>query len=214
MIPWFRVPVLEGSMVRLEQLTFDHAGDLAVAVEEDRGSYGFTLVPRADEVGDYLAKQFERAEQGLVPFAQIRRSDGRAVGCTAYWNPRYWPGQERVDLRAVEVGFTWLAASAQGSGINLEAKFLLLKYAFEQLRVSRVDLKTDARNMRSRHALEALGLAFEGVLPRSSRSWAPGEEHLLRDSAVYSAIDSEWPVLQDRLARRLASYLPTTANPS
>jgi len=83
MIPWFRVPVLEGSLVRLEQLTFDHAGDLAVAVEEDRGSYGFTLVPRADEVGDYLAKQFERAEQGLVPFAQIRRSNGRAVGCTA-----------------------------------------------------------------------------------------------------------------------------------
>lgn len=206
MIPWFRVPTLEGSLVRLEPLSPHHADDLAVAVEEDRSSYRFTLVPRADEVGDYLAAQFERAEQGLVPFAQIRRADDRAVGCTAYWDPRYWPGRERCDLRAVEIGFTWLAASAQGSGINAEAKLLLMGFAFDSLGVARVDLKTDSRNERSRHALEALGATFEGVLRNWSMSWAPGEASRLRDSAMYSVIASEWPAVHARLARRLLDH--------
>ncbi|MDQ2706264.1 MAG: GNAT family N-acetyltransferase [Actinomycetota bacterium] len=204
MIPWFRVPVLEGSLVRLEPLSVSHADDLAVAVEEDRTSYCFTFVPRAHEVGDYLAAQFERAEQGLVPFAQIRRADDRAVGCTAYWDPRYWPGRERFDLRAIEIGFTWLAASAQGSGVNTEAKLLLMNYAFENLRVARVDLKTDARNQRSRCAIEGLGATFEGVLRSWSMSWAPGEGHLLRDSAMYSVVASEWGTVKNRLAGRLA----------
>jgi hypothetical protein len=79
MISWFRVPPLDGSLVRLEQLTMDHAQDLALAAEEDRSSYDFTLVPRAEGVGEYLAAQFERAELGLIPFAQIRLADGRAV---------------------------------------------------------------------------------------------------------------------------------------
>jgi RimJ/RimL family protein N-acetyltransferase len=178
-----------------------HADDLAVAAEEDRSSYRFTLVPRAAEVGDYLAAQLARAAQGLIPFAQVRRADGRAVGCTAYWDPRYWPG--RRDLRAVEIGFTWLAASAQGSGINAEAKLLLMTHAFEGLQVTRVDLKTDARNVQSRRALEALGATFEGVLRNWSASWAPGEEGLLRDSAMYSVIASEWGAVRAGLAGRL-----------
>ncbi|MGH3846404.1 MAG: GNAT family N-acetyltransferase, partial [Pseudonocardiaceae bacterium] len=168
-----------------------------------RGCYRFTLVPRADEVESYVAAQFERAEQGLVPFAQLRLADGRAVGCTAYWDPRYWPGRERVDLRAVEIGFTWLAGSAQGSGINTEAKLLLLRHAFESLRVARVDLKTDARNERSRRALEALGVRFEGILRNWSMSWAPGEQNRLRDSAMYSVITSEWASCQTHLLQRL-----------
>ena len=202
--PWFDVPALEGSLVRLEPLSVGHAEDLAVAAEQDRSSYGFTLVPRADEVGDYLAAQFTRAAQGLIPFAQIRRADGRAVGCTAYWDPRYWPGRD--DLRAIEIGFTWLAASAQGSGINAEAKLLLMGYAFDRLRVARVDLKTDARNQRSRRAIEALGATFEGILRNWSMSWVPGEEGLLRDSAMYSVIASEWSTVKDRLARQLARH--------
>ncbi|MGH7878433.1 MAG: GNAT family N-acetyltransferase, partial [Candidatus Binataceae bacterium] len=106
-----------------------HAQDLAQAAEEDRSSYAFTLVPRAAEVEAFLAAQFARA--GLTPFAQIRLRDGKAVGCTAFWDPRTWPG--RQDLCAIEVGWTWLAASAQGSGINVEAKLLLFTYAFETL---------------------------------------------------------------------------------
>jgi N-acetyltransferase len=186
MRPCFDVPALEGSLVRLEPLTKGHAEDLALAAEEDRSSYGFTLVPRASEVCDYLAAQFARTAEGLIPFAQVRRADGRAVGCTAFWDPRYRPG--RGGLRAIEIGFTWLASSAQSSGINTEAKLLLMSYAFERLQVARVDLKTDARNHRSRCALEALGATFDGVLRNWSMSWAPGEEGLLRDSAMGAAL--------------------------
>jgi RimJ/RimL family protein N-acetyltransferase len=202
MRPRFDGPVLEGSLVRLEPLSVRHAEDLAAAAEEDRGSYDFTLVPRVSEVGGYLTAQFARTAQGLIPFAQIRQADGRAVGCTAYWDPRYWPGRD--DLRAIEIGFTWLAASAQGSGINTEAKLLMMNHAFGSLRVARVDLKTDARNARSRQAIEALGATFEGVLRSWSMSWAPGEERLLRDSAMYSVIAPEWHLVRDRLVARLA----------
>jgi RimJ/RimL family protein N-acetyltransferase len=196
-------PVLEGTLVRLEPLAHRHAADLAVAAEEDRSAYHFTWVPRAAEVGDYIDAQLGRAATGrMAPYAQVLISSGRAVGSTAYWDPRLWP--KRSELFAIEVGFTWLAASAQGTGINPEAKLLLFRHAFEQWGVVRVDLKTDARNMRSRAAIEALGARFEGVLRNWSQSWAPGEEGQLRDSAMYSVIASEWPECRRRLEERLA----------
>ena len=83
MQPQINVPMLEGALVRLELLAVRHAGDLAAAAEEDRSSYGFTLVPRGSEVGGYLDAQFARAAQGLVPFAQVRQADGRAVSAPA-----------------------------------------------------------------------------------------------------------------------------------
>ena len=197
MYPWLKVPVLEGSLVRLEPLAVRHAGDLAAAAEEDRGSYGHTLVPRGSEVGGYLDAQFARAAQGLIPFAQVRRGDGRAVGSTAYWDPRSWAGRD--DLRAVEVGFTWLSASAQGSGINAEAKLLLMSHAFSVLRVVRVDFKTDARNERSRAAMAALPAQFEGIFRKHMLMPGIG----VRDSAFYSVIDEDWPEVRANLRRRL-----------
>ena len=194
------VPLLSGSLVRLEQLSASHVPDLAQAAEENRAAYGFTWVPRAAEVEDYVRDQRQRS--GLTPFAQVKMADGRAVGCTAYWDLRTWPGQDR--LRAVEIGFTWLAASAQGTGINAEAKLLLFTYAFETLGVSRVDLKTDARNERSRRAIAAAGARFEGVLRNWSASWAPGEEGKLRDSAMFSVTATEWPTVKSSLAARIA----------
>jgi RimJ/RimL family protein N-acetyltransferase len=196
-------PVLTGSLVRLEPLGHHHAPDLAVAAEEDRSSFGYTWVPRADEVQRYIAEQLGRAESGrLAPFAQIAVSSGRAVGATAYWDPRLWPGENR--LFAVEVGFTWLAASAHGTGINAEAKLLLFENAFEAWGVARVDLKTDARNSRSRAAISGVGASFEGVLRSWSRSWAPGEEGQLRDSAMYSIIAPEWLACRAQLRKRVA----------
>jgi len=154
-------------------------------------------------VHEYIDAQLARAATGsMAPYAQIAMSSGRAVGATAYWSPRFWPG--RTDLCAVEIGFTWLAASAQGTGINPEAKLLLLGHAFEQWGVVRVDLKTDARNARSRAAIEALGARFEGVLRNWSQSWAAGEDGQLRDSAIFSVIASEWPECRRRLEERLA----------
>jgi RimJ/RimL family protein N-acetyltransferase len=203
------VPVLHGSLVRLEPLAVRHAPDLARAAEEDRSSYEFTVVPHATEVEAYLAAQFAR--EGLTPFAQVRMSDGKAVGCTAFYEPRTWP--DRPDLCAIEVGWTWLAASAQGTGLNVEAKLLLFTYAFETLGVVRVDLKTDARNQRSRRAIERLGARFEGVLRSWSPSRAPGEVGMLRDSAMFSVVAAEWPAVKSALVTRLAS-LSTASPPS
>lgn len=205
--PFPDVPVLEGALVRLEHLAEHHAADLASAAEEDRSSYGFTWVPRAAEVDAYVRTQLQRVAAGtMVAFAQVRADDQRAVGVTAYWDPRTWP--ERADLCAVEIGFTWLGASAQGTGVNTESKLLLLAQAFEAWRVERVDLKTDARNERSRRAIGGLGAHFEGVLRRWSRSWAPGEEGQLRDSAMFSVVSSEWPACRRRLEERLGRAQP------
>ena len=199
------VPVLHGTLVRLEPLSGRHAADLARAAEEDRRAYGFTWVPRGDEIDDYLHSQFQRAVEGkLIPFAQIRMTDQRAVGCTAYGNPRTWP--DRPATSAVEIGWTWLGATAQRSGINVEAKLLLFAYAFEQLGVARVDIKTDARNEKSRRAIEGLSVHFEGVLRSWSESWAPGEEGRLRDSAMYSVVAAEWPSCRTHLRDRLGRF--------
>jgi RimJ/RimL family protein N-acetyltransferase len=203
-------PVLEGDLVRLEPLAHGHAPDLAAAAMQDRSSYEFTWVPACADVGDYIDAQLARAATGsLAPYAQVAKASGRAVGATAYWNPRPWP--DGTGLSAVEVGFTWLAASAQGTGINAEAKLLLFGNAFDNWRVARVDLKTDARNHRSRAAIQSVGGQFEGVLRSWSRSWAPGEEGRLRDSAVYSVLAAEWPDRRARLRARLARI--TAADP-
>jgi RimJ/RimL family protein N-acetyltransferase len=196
------VSALSGRWVRLEPLARRHAADLAIAAEEDRSAYRFTWVPRSSEIAEYLDSHFQRRESGkFIPFAQIRLSDDRAVGCTSFRDPRAWPG--RSELCAVEIGFTWLGASAQRTGINVESKLLLFKHAFEQLSVARVDLKTDARNERSRNAIEALGAQFEGVLRNWSQSWAPGEEGQLRNTAMFSVIASEWATCEEHLQSRL-----------
>ncbi|WP_433789943.1 GNAT family N-acetyltransferase [Actinoplanes sp. CA-252034] len=188
--------VLHGRLVRLEPLGKCHAAGLAVAAEESRDSYDWTWVPTAATVDGYIAEQIGR--DGLTPYAQICLRTGRAVGVTAYWDPRGKP------LAAIDVGFTWLAASAQGSGINLEAKYLLFKNAFENWGAQRVGMSTDARNARSRSAIVGVGARFEGVLRNWSRSWAPGEEGRLRDSALFSVVTEEWRECRAYLEHRLS----------
>ncbi|GGU96794.1 N-acetyltransferase [Streptomyces albospinus] len=205
-------PVLEGKLVRLEPLSRRHAAGLAVSAEEDRSAYRFTWVPRAAEAEKYIDTQLARAAAGkLAPYAQVEKSSGRVVGATAYCSPRPWPTGDR--LFAIEVGYTWLTASAQGTGLNAEAKYLLFRHAFENWAVARVDLKTDARNSRSRAAIEAVGARFEGVLRNWSRSRAQGEDGLLRDSAIFSITAAEWPECRSKLERRLAqvpTYSPSS----
>lgn len=199
-------PVLAGALVRLEPLGHRHAPALAEAAEEDRDAYRHTWVPRDDEVAGYIDAQHARAAEGrLAPYAQVSVATGRAVGATSFWDPRTWP-DDPESLCAIEVGFTWLAASAQGTGLNAEAKLLLFGHAFEHWRVVRVDLKTDARNARSRAAIEATGARFEGVLRNWSRSWVPGEQGLLRDSAMYSVVAAEWPAVRSHLERRVTHH--------
>jgi RimJ/RimL family protein N-acetyltransferase len=203
-------PALEGRLVRLEPLGSRHIADLTVAAEEDRLTYGHTWVPTTPQVSGYVEAQLERQAAGqLAPYAQVSQRTGRAVGATAFWDPRVHP--DTGELFAIEVGFTWLAASAQGTGINAEAKLLLFTHAFETWQVARVDLKTDARNRRSRAAIEATGARFEGVLRNWSKSWAPGEDGALRDSAMYSIIAPEWPETKARLSARIDKFAATTA---
>ena len=195
-------PVLEGQRARLEPLDHRHTEDLAAAASQSRESYEYTWVPSTvDEVTKYVDELHALvATDQLVPYAQIDKASGRAVGVTAFWDPRRL-GDGR--LYAIEVGFTWLAGSAQGAGINTEAKYLLFRHAFEVFGVARVDLKTDARNARSRAAIESVGARLEGVLRNVSRSWAAGEDGMLRDSAIFSIIDTEWPSQRRRLEAKL-----------
>lgn len=196
-------PVLEGAFVRLEPLGHHHAAGLAEAAEEDRGSFRYTWVPRREEVGAYIDTQLGRAADGrLAPYAQVDRVTGRIVGATSFWDPRPWPSGE--GLCAIEIGYTWLAASAQGTGVNAEAKYLLFRHAFESWDVARVDLRTDARNARSRAAIASVGASFEGVLRNSSGSRVPGEYGRLRNTAVFSVIAEEWPERRTALEGRLA----------
>jgi N-acetyltransferase len=193
-------PLLRGELVRLEPLTEGHVPYLARAAEEGRGAYGYTMVPRAAEMANYVRAQLQR--DGITPFAQVRVADEAPVGCTTYVNPRAWPGRDQ--LWGIEIGGTWLAASAQRTGINAEAKLLLMTHAFETLGVGRVDFRTDARNQRSRLAIERLGARFEGVLRSYGPSWVPGEEGRLRDSAVFSVTAAEWPRVKFTLTSRIA----------
>jgi RimJ/RimL family protein N-acetyltransferase len=199
------VPTLAGRLVRLEPLAAEHTDDL-IAASGDRATFGLAAVPNgAEDVEEYVRSRVaSRAAGELVPFAQVRVADGRAVGGTGFLNIRRRPGH--ACPYAVEIGGTWIAPSTQRTGINVEAKLLLLTHAFEVWRVGRVDLKTDARNDRARAAISALGARFEGVLRAWQPSQAPGEEERLRDSAMYSIVVSEWPATRDLMRGRLADH--------
>jgi N-acetyltransferase len=195
---------LTGTHVRLEPLSLDHAPALLAAADRDRSTYGFTPVP-ADlpAMQRYVEGLLADAERDVaVPFAQVRQSDGEPVGCTRYLNVLWWPGRDTPP--EVEVGGTWLATDAQRSPVNTEAKLLLLTHAFEVWHVFRVAIMTDARNERSRAAIERLGAPLEGILrkhrPNSGHLTTPG---LPRDTAAYSIVDDEWPAVRARLQERL-----------
>ncbi|MBF6046640.1 GNAT family N-acetyltransferase [Streptomyces sp. NRRL B-1677] len=210
------VPVtLHGRAVRLEPLAEHHVEALAAAAAEDRGSYAFTPVPSGVEAtGQYVADALAaRAAGRAMPFATVRVADGRVVGSTRfceldYWQgPVLWPPAPRGPLGppltaipdAAEIGGTWLSAAAQGTGINTEAKLLMLRHAFETWGVRRVSLRADARNVRSRAAIERLGAVLEGV----HRAHTRGLDGVVRGTAFYSILDEEWPRVREQLRRRV-----------
>ncbi len=203
MSPSFEIPTLRGQSVLLEPLSFEHVDALVLASNEDRATYGFTTVPTTSEATrEYVAELLAEYENDTtVPFVQIDIARGVVVGMTRYLTIRTVP--ERLFPFAVEIGGTWLAASAQRSRINTEAKFLLFDYAFDVWGVARVDLKTDARNERSKAAIQRIGATFEGVLRHWQPSLVPGEEGLYRDSAIFSVLDHEWPEARTALRARL-----------
>ena len=201
-------PVLQGRLVRPEPLTLAHVQGLVEAATAERETFRYTGVPLdLDSARSYVAKALaEQHDDTSIPFATIDMRSARVAGATRFMRIEYWDwpsgspyqrGEELPD--ALEIGATWLAPWAQRTGINTEAKLLMLTYAFEAWHVYRVRFSTDARNARSRAAIERLGARPEGVL-RAHHAAYDGE---IRDSAFYSILDSEWPAAKAALAVRL-----------
>lgn len=204
--PFDRV-VLHGDHVRLEPLDVSHVGALLAAADGPRDTFSLTWVPRpdADDVARYVQVATEQHERGEgLAFAVVRLATGAVVGSTRFMQAEYWDwGTTTVGVSgrpdAVEIGSTWLAESAQRTGVNTEMKLLMLAHAFDALAVRRVTLKTDARNRRSRDNIERVGATFEGV----RRAHMPATDGGVRDSAWYSILATEWPGVRARLAARL-----------
>ena len=194
-------PLLRGQAVTLRPLTVDDAGALAAAAAESRSQYVFTRVPDGvDDAHRYIETALAEREAGRrMPFAILWQD--RVVGSTSYLDVQRWrwpagsPFARADHPDVVEIGATWLAASAQRTRCNTEAKYLLLSNAFDTWRVHRVALKTDERNVQSRRAIERLGAAFEGV----RRADMPGQDGSVRNSAYYSILRAEWANVRKRL---------------
>jgi RimJ/RimL family protein N-acetyltransferase len=211
-----RPVVLEGLHVRLEPLAERHLRDLLPIVQGPRETFAITWVPRDEEgLHRYLATALEEQRLGQsLPFATVDRQSGAAVGSTRFMTLDVWPAVPGSPLarpagvpHGVEIGHTWLSPGAQRTALNTEAKLLMLGHAFERWEVLRVTLKTDARNLRSRTAIERLGARFDGIL-RAAMLAADGGP---RDTAYYSILAAEWPEVRGRLEARLARGAPGVA---
>ncbi len=182
--------VLEGTHVRLEPLTLDHLDALtAVGLDPDLWRWTLTQNHTPDDIRRYVetALAEQRAGQSL-PFATVELSSGRVVGSTRF------AAIERTHRR-VEIGWTWIARPWQRTAINTEAKFLMLRHAFEVWRCLRVELKTNSKNERSRRAILRIGATEEGTL----RKHQLNADGTARDSVYFSITDDEWPAAKQRL---------------
>jgi RimJ/RimL family protein N-acetyltransferase len=187
---------LEGRIVVLEPLAPAHEQGLRTAAADPEVWRWMSSDASTDEG---FAAWFDAALAGgragiEVPFAVLERASGEPLGSTRFLTLR-------PEHRGLEIGHTWLASRAWGSGANVEAKLLLLEHAFERLGCMRVEFKTDALNERSRAALEALPASFEGIF-RSHMLVRGGER---RDSAYYAVVDADWPAVKTNLLRRLSA---------
>jgi RimJ/RimL family protein N-acetyltransferase len=200
-VPLFETPLLVGPEVTLRPLSLDDVDALAAAAGESREHYRFSVVPAGREgMRAYIEKVLRKRDAGeRLPFVTVWR--GRIVGSTSFIDPAVWDwpagsALQRTDRPdAVEIGGTWLAASAQRTRCNTEAKLLMLAHAFERWQVHVVFFKTDERNERSRRAIERLGARPDGVL----RGDMPGADGTVRNSAYYSIAAGEWPAVKARL---------------
>jgi RimJ/RimL family protein N-acetyltransferase len=199
---------LSGRRVRLEPLSQEHVVALVAAASESRETYGLTSVPDgAEAMGRYVQVALAERDRGVsVPFVTVDLARSAVVGSTRFMNIETWtwPSAERarpvpnVPFEAAEIGSTWLAASAQRTAVNTEAKLLMLTHAFEVWQLRRVNLKTDARNVRSRTAIDRLGARPDGILRAHMPAFGGG----VRDTAVYSILASEWPPVKAALVAR------------
>ena len=188
---------LEGRVTVLEPLSPDHEEPLWAAAQDVRiWEVTNQLITTREHFDAWWRNAVEEQAEGVsVPFATLERATGAVLGSTRF-------GTLRPEHRSVEIGWTWLNPGAWRTGINVEAKYLMLRHAFEEVGCVRVEFKTNARNARSRGALAALPAQFEGV-HRKHMIVRDGES---RDSAWYSVIDDDWPQVKANLERRLREH--------
>ena len=181
---------LTGQHIRLEPLSIDHHGELCeVGLEPDLWRWTITEVLTPEDMRAYMQTALQWQKDGTaLPFVTIEKASGRVVGSTRFMN---------IDRphRRVEIGSTWIGKPWQRTVVNTEAKYLMLRHAFETLGCIRVELKTDSLNEQSRNAMLRMGAKDEGIF-RNHMICYGGR---IRHSAWYSVIDSEWPEVKSRL---------------
>lgn len=190
-----RPVTLTGNFVRLEPLSLDHLADLTAAGSDPElwqfMRYG--LVTDQDRMRDFIAYLLDHQARGTdLPFATIHIPSAKAVGMTRFMDIQ-------PENRALEIGGTWITPAYQRTVVNTEAKYLMLRYAFEVLGCVRVQIKTDLRNTQSQRAIERLGAVREGVL----REHMLLPDGTLRSSVYYSILAAEWPAVRQRLLELL-----------
>lgn len=193
--PWVEPVTLEGSVVRLEPLTSGHLPGLtSVGLEGELWRWTVNVNQSPGDMRAYVDVALAAAASGAeVPFATIVRSSGRVVGSTRYLS---------IDAhhRRLEIGYTWIAPAWQRTGVNTEAKLLMLTHAFNTLGALRVEFKTDSLNEKSRSALLGIGAREEGTM----RNHMVTDSGRRRHSVYFSVIEEEWPQVRQHLESRLA----------
>ncbi|MFZ0136149.1 MAG: GNAT family protein [Candidatus Sulfotelmatobacter sp.] len=187
---------LEGSVVRLEPIRREHAEIFWQAAKDSLDDI-FRWIPyrikTREDFQRLVEKIFEEQERGeSVAFATVERGSGQVIGSTRFMNI------DRANRR-VEIGSTWIVPAWQRTAVNTEAKFLMLRHAFEVWNCFRVELKTDALNQKSRNAILRIGAKEEGTLRRHVITWTGR----VRDSVYFSILDSEWPSVKTTLEQKL-----------
>lgn len=186
--------VLEGEFVRLEPLSMEHCDALcAVGLDESLWTFGLTALRTKDDVRRYIESALDHRRRGIcLPFATIEKQSGTVAGSTRF-------GAIDVENRRVEIGWTWWGKHWQRTGLNSEAKFLMLVHAFEAWKCIRVEFKTDVLNVRSRNAILRIGATEEGIL----RKHAVTSTGRIRDTVYFSIIDDEWVQVKNHFRTHL-----------
>ncbi|WP_438301206.1 GNAT family N-acetyltransferase [Pseudomonas sp. NMS19W] len=188
---------LEGQGILLRPLQYTDADALLhAAADGELWNLTVTVVPSATTVNSYLKKALDGREAGTVmPFAIVLKETGEVIGSTRFW---------KIDPlnRKLEIGSSWISARFQKTFVNTEAKYLMLRHAFEVLDCVRVQFTTDENNQKSRHAILRLGAQQEGIV-RHERIMPDGRK---RNSVRFSIIDDEWPQVRLNLEQKLAGY--------
>jgi RimJ/RimL family protein N-acetyltransferase len=196
-MPFLEPVTLTGDLVVLEPLQDAHHDELVPAASDGRlWDLWYTSVPSPETMRADIADKLARQAAGeVLPFTVRRTDTGAVVGMTTYLNVE-------ADVPRLEIGATWTALSAQRSGVNAESKLLLLTHAFDVLGCLAVEFRTHWHNHQSRAAIARLGAKQDGVL-RNHRRMPDGS---LRDTVVFSILDSEWPAVRSGLRHRLAGF--------